>query len=126
MCSRCVEWDGKVWHKYGEGHYRTMVYLHRAIWEKEVGPIPEGYHVHHKNDDKGDNSLDNLEILSVHDHNAHHLDAKIGPYRVIAHARSRESNARARQKRLERELSCAVCGGPYRSGAITHSAFCSP
>ena len=35
--------------------------LHRYIWEKHKGKIPKGYHVHHLNNNKTDNRIENLE-----------------------------------------------------------------
>lgn len=37
--------------------------LHREIWKAHHGPIPDGWHVHHKNGDTGDNRIENLECL---------------------------------------------------------------
>lgn len=46
--------------------------LHRYVWEYYNGTVPEGYHIHHKNGDKSNNALDNLEMLSAHDHETLH------------------------------------------------------
>ena len=43
-------------------------YCHRMIWEQDVGPIPEGFDVHHKDGNKLNNLLENLECLSKSDH----------------------------------------------------------
>gem|GEM_PF-4503174 len=45
---------------------------HRLVAETEHGRIPNGYHVHHKNRRKIDNSFDNLELLSAVDHCREH------------------------------------------------------
>ena len=42
--------------------------LHVYVWEFYHGAIPEGYHVHHKDGDKGNNELENLELLSQAEH----------------------------------------------------------
>lgn len=42
--------------------------LHRAIWEAAHGPIPKGWHVHHKDGDHLNNALENLECLPPSDH----------------------------------------------------------
>lgn len=38
--------------------------VHRVIWEAFNGPIPEDLEVDHKNDDRKDNRLTNLQLLS--------------------------------------------------------------
>lgn len=62
-------------HKYtlrNNGYYgrtsgkRTL--LHRDVWESEVGPIPEGYDIHHKDEDRTNNSIENLECLPKSEH----------------------------------------------------------
>ena len=41
---------------------------HRIIWEKEHGNIPIGMVIHHKNFNKKDNRIENLECLSFKEH----------------------------------------------------------
>lgn len=38
---------------------------HRLVWEYSVGPIPEGMQVNHKDLDKQNNRLDNLELVDA-------------------------------------------------------------
>lgn len=47
-------------------------YLHRIVWEENFGKIPSGLIVHHKNGDKTDNRIKNLEIVSRAEHNKLH------------------------------------------------------
>ncbi|GAA0115723.1 HNH endonuclease signature motif containing protein [Clostridium senegalense] len=37
--------------------------LHVYVWEFYNGPIQEGYEVHHKDEDKGNNDISNFELL---------------------------------------------------------------
>lgn len=46
--------------------------LHREIWMAHHGPIPEGWHVHHKNGDTGDNRIENLACMPRSEHLAYH------------------------------------------------------
>lgn len=41
---------------------------HRLVWEAAYGPIPEGCCVHHLNEDKLDNRLENLVCMSRSEH----------------------------------------------------------
>lgn len=48
------------------------VWEHRWVWEQANGPIPDGYEIHHRNHKKGDNRLENLELIKDHDHRILH------------------------------------------------------
>ncbi len=47
---------------------------HRMVWVEAHGPIPDGYVIHHKNGDKLDNRLENLEMMTRGAHRRHHHD----------------------------------------------------
>ena len=47
--------------------------LHRYVWEYYNGEIPKGYHVHHKDHNKDNNELDNLELLTKQEHTQIHI-----------------------------------------------------
>lgn len=42
--------------------------MHRYVWTIEKGNIPEGYDIHHKNCDRSDNRIQNLECLPKSEH----------------------------------------------------------
>ena len=51
--------------------------LHRLIFEDFYGTeIPKGYNVHHKNGNKLDNCILNLQLLSESEHHRHHQKGK--------------------------------------------------
>ena len=54
---------------------------HRVVWEKHNGKIPKGYVIHHKNGNKKDNSISNLECLSPKEHGKRHW--KKGRKRIV-------------------------------------------
>ena len=76
-----VDFDGVRYYRYPDSprHDRRCYYwskshkaLHRAVWEKAHGRLPDGCVVHHKNGDTLDNSIENLECLSKSEHSMLH------------------------------------------------------
>jgi hypothetical protein len=53
--------------------------LHRLIYESEHGPIPEGHVIHHKDNNKLNNRLDNLEMMPTYEHNVLHKSGENHP-----------------------------------------------
>lgn len=59
--------------KHSRGWYLTLplvkdgrkktVRIHQLVADTFIGPIPEGYQVHHKDGNKQNNNVDNLEII---------------------------------------------------------------
>lgn len=54
------------------GSRRNQKLQHRVVWEQAHGPIPKGCQIHHKNEDRSDNRLENLECLTVLQHKRLH------------------------------------------------------
>jgi hypothetical protein len=66
----------KLWDKHPSGYLNVGLYnqpgvknktffrLNRLIWEAFNGAIPDGYVVDHKNNNKKDNRLENLQLLT--------------------------------------------------------------
>lgn len=52
------------------------VRLHRYVWEKYNGVIPKGYHIHHKDKNKFNNNIENLEMLSAREHEKLHASLR--------------------------------------------------
>ena len=65
-------YDNKKFTLRPSGYYALTIddrmLMHRYVWEKEIGKIPDGYDIHHKNNDRSDNSIDNLECLLKAEH----------------------------------------------------------
>lgn len=57
----------------------AWLYVHRLEWYKYHGPIPEGYHVHHKDGNRQNWQIDNLELLTGIAHIRQHAAEKFGP-----------------------------------------------
>ena len=74
-----------------------LVLMHRYVWEFYNGEIPKGYIVHHKDKDKTNNDLDNLECLPNREHSTMHGKNKTPEQ----HRRDVETLAKAREKAVE-------------------------
>src|SRR3990167_7182742 len=76
------------WNKSnGKGYINSLGYLiickegkeylaHRLIWEKYNGTIPEGFLIHHKDRNKLNNDIMNLELTTREQHERKHYNEK--------------------------------------------------
>lgn len=60
-----------------DGYYEAKigdkrVLMHRYVWSYYNGEIPNGYVIHHKDENRGNNAIDNLECLSNYAHSKYH------------------------------------------------------
>ena len=152
--SKSIEYRGRVFYQQaGQPYYRAWNselmrpdYLHREIWQDNNGPIPQGFDVHHLDEDPENNEPYNLEALSREDHKALHwesltdeqkaevrqnLEVNARPAAAAWH-RSKEGRAwhsdKARTELAERvhRLTCEHCGEPVtRVGVVQRGRFCS-
>jgi predicted DNA-binding protein YlxM (UPF0122 family) len=64
--------DGKKFTKRASGYFslttgkRTL--MHRYVWEFFNGKIPDGFDIHHRDETRHNNSIENLECLSKSEH----------------------------------------------------------
>lgn len=65
-------YDDKKFTLRNTGYYslttNDRILMHRYVWEKEVGLIPKNFDIHHINENKADNRIENLECLSKSEH----------------------------------------------------------
>ena len=72
-----LEFDGKRFYFKPNGYFKLQfehggTYMHRYVWAFYNGPIPEKHHVHHRDGNKANNSIENLELLTASDHARQH------------------------------------------------------
>lgn len=53
---------------------QLSISVHRFVWRAVRGPIPAGLQVNHKNFDKSDNRVSNLELLTHQENLAHSVE----------------------------------------------------
>jgi hypothetical protein len=59
-----VTWDSYGWVGLCNEGEVTYHRINRLVWQSHRGPIPEGHEIHHVNNEKLDNRLENLECVS--------------------------------------------------------------
>jgi hypothetical protein len=120
-------------------------YLHRWVWEQHYGEIPKGFEIHHKDEDTGNNSIDNLDCVSREEHNQLHCGKswgdrnalfvhleKIRPLSKAWHsskdglAHHREIGALSHKSHIPVDKKCENCGIEFKSKQIGNiDKFCS-
>jgi len=125
----------------GNDRKKGVGFLHQEIWKAAHGPIPEGYHIHHRDYNPLNNDLENLEALPGFDHLSlhgqrepsqlvrEHLE-EIRPLASAWHrsAAGREWHSRnAKGKKIVRvQAVCEQCGTTYERASNKPSGrFCS-
>lgn len=56
----------------GLGKHKTCR-IHRLVWESFRGDVPNGFVVHHKDNNKQNNNIKNLQLVSTMEHHKIHL-----------------------------------------------------
>lgn len=141
--------NGKEYHLYnGERYFSRGTHrLHRDVWEFYNGAIPEGFHVHHKDENPQNNSIENLELVEGRKHLRLHAQEHIQDETYLAKARKNMHKAAEAAKewhhsaegrewhrlqglkvfgnRTEKEYTCICCGSKFRTTTFSIPKFCS-
>lgn len=117
------------------------VRLHKYVWFMERGEIPKECQIHHIDENKTHNDIDNLECLTRHDHLSYHSSHRPKEMMKKFHAAGIEAakdwhkspEGRAWHKEhykqfegrlhMERSFVCAYCGKEFKN-TTAHSRFC--
>lgn len=100
--------------------------LHRAIWEFHHGPIPDGYDVHHKDNNRDNNDVSNFELLTRSEHSRLHDALADWNSRPEAEEQRKRNRGKTWNNAQYRKYTCLACGKEFESRIINQSAkFCS-
>ena len=130
--------NGKRFTRFGKYWRSSRRFLHRAVWELHRGPIPEGYHVHHKDGDRENNGLDNLELKRGRQHlSDHHKGHTRRPDAALAALPAWRASAEGQRHMSEMgrrnavhlqttgQFVCECCGVPFVAVRTGNNRFCS-
>lgn len=130
------EFMGERFYLCGSYYQHNGLRLHRHVWETYNGPIPEGYHVHHIDENRANNEIDNLALMPGVEHLKKHMSE---PERI---EKSRQNIAKAMEsarawhgskdgyafhsqlakeywdKMIPETYVCTQCGKEYESRAV--------
>ncbi len=90
---------------WGYAYLEGGIAYQRIVYEAAHGPIPEGFHVHHRNGDKLDNRIENLEAMSPSDHSRLH-----GGHRKVDGRWVRRCPLCGEEKDFDRDFRTLPCG----------------
>lgn len=141
--------------RIGERYYQAWVYdkdkkewwsdsLHRAVWRKHNGPIPDKHHIHHVDDDWNNNDISNLECLTAKEHRWRHRDKmrrtpeQMRPTREALSVWFEKNRGTKKYKKqcqrrgkitwdraVYRKYVCKFCGDTFLSRAYKPPTICS-
>lgn len=131
--------EGRKYYEFNGYHRaRDGRFLHRVLYEQSNGPVPEGHHVHHKDGDRANNALENLESKDGRQHIADHMRGRVFYPKAALDAAAewrktdagkefmREQGVRnAHHLRQQREFDCECCGAKYLTVDTGFNRFCS-
>ena len=141
------EFKGVRFYLCGDYFQQNGTALHREVWSEVHGPVPDGFEVHHRDHNRSNNSLGNLELLEGTEHARHHALSPENRQRVleqlpVARERAKEwhQSEEGREWHKEQykrtadalnareERTCEECGTMFLGllGKPERNRFCSP
>lgn len=108
--------------------------LHQAIWEDANGPVPDGFELHHRDGNKGNNTLENIQLVPKHHVRIYHRDnikkameaAKAwhaSPEGLAWHSEHAQQMGFGHSS--VRHLVCEHCGQEFETTKVHMARFCS-
>lgn len=115
------------------GHYECASGLHRAVYSYYFGEIPAGYEIHHVDEDKSNNAVSNLQLLTKSEHLLIHYPSKyvLRQKKFICQNCGKEfinvNNGRVKfcPECRNPEKICPVCGKKFRPAVGRKAKCCS-
>lgn len=87
--------DGRRYARHWDDDASKWRYVYRSRWrwEQAFGPVPEGYEVHHKDENTSNDELSNLQALPMLEHQRGHMTPERARERRSRHKVKGEGSA---------------------------------
>lgn len=97
---RKQRFNGVTYNRNGGGYFvHNGQPLHRDVWEYHFGKIPKGYDIHHRDENKANNDISNLQMLTRKEHRQLH------------------TRLNADKPKTPKTFVCQQCGATFQSTA---------
>lgn len=97
--------NGIMFYKCGKRHFNANLPIHREVWRYHHGDIPDGCEIHHIDEDKANNLIENLQCLTRNEH--------------------RQVHGSIMQNIKKKTFVCEYCGKEYVAYDTGRNRFCS-
>lgn len=67
----------KGYMRYAKDESGRLRFEHCIVWEKHNGKIPLGMQIHHRDEDKTNNNIDNLQLVTPLEHKRLHAGCRL-------------------------------------------------
>ena len=123
----CQKFNHNKYYKANDGYYKLSrscgaTCMHRDVWEYHNGQIIKGYDIHHKDENRSNNKIENLESLTRKEHRAKHLLSGIAVWSKEQHSKKSTNQWKNKVSKIH---ICKNCEKEYSSFGQC-SMFCTP
>jgi hypothetical protein len=112
--------------------------IHRQMWIDVHGPVPDGYHIHHKDFNPDNNTLENLEPVRYDAHEAmhrrHEAEIRVAglvtciqcgeTFEALKPSMSMYCSRRCERQYQKEDRVCQWCGKPFRAYSWKKTKCC--
>ncbi|MBR4384122.1 MAG: HNH endonuclease [Selenomonadaceae bacterium] len=140
------KFDGITYKKDSSGHYRKNFSIQQSVWRYYNGDIPEGYDIHHIDENKDENNITNFQLLTRAEHSKTHRENFQMPprkaetfqceicgryFESVSCGRNRYCSVHCRNiavknaEHYKETRTCVVCGKPFSISKFSDTTCCS-
>ena len=139
-----LKFDSHTYHKDNRtNYYDSHFAIHRTVWEFFNGEIPKDCEVHHRDLNRSNNDISNLQMLTKAEHQKLHFEISSKIYQCKICGKEFKSKSVSKQNcycseecrnagRYQKTLSdhqkiyiCEYCGREFKATKYHHHKFCS-